>query len=284
MKDKKIFLIIIGSIFGILIIGISIYLIINRNKSIDDSKNNSSLETEITNKDVIKKLNVELNILNYIRADQDNQYFYPQNYFGIYSQNKITSEEIDKSDKFISGAKLEALIIWSYYNKKFGKLTTEHNFGNGLTSKDVKDEFTEISEAKIESEFKKTFDTNIKHKSFRNCPIFIYDRKTKMYYGSAQCGGGNPNFYLDIFNEKYTEDSNNAYIYIRVGSYDNALGYVYSDYERKNKIIEDANLIEKENVKVITSDNYNKFSQYKITFNKNKNSYIFKQIELIGKI
>lgn len=266
-------------------LGIIIYLITNGNKSTSgSSENNSSLETEITNKDIIKKLDIQLNILNYIKASQDSEYFYPNNYFGIYSQNKISSEEIDKSDKFISGAKQEALIMWLYYNKEFGELTTEHNFGNGLTSKDVKDEFSEISEAKVESEFKKVFDTDIKHKSFRNCPNFIYDSKTKMYYGSSQCGEAHPNFYIDIFNEKYTEDSNNAYIYVRVGSYDNVLGFIYSDYERKNKIIDDSTLIGKENAKFITNDNYSKFNQYKITFNKTRNSYIFKGIELVTKI
>lgn len=282
MKNKKIYLIISLVIILIIILGLSIYFVTKGNKkSSNNKKDNPKIETEITDQNIIKKLNNQINILNFIKLRETNKYFYPNNYYGIYSQDKITSEEIDESDKFIKSAKQEALIMFLYYNNEFQELTTNHNFGNGLTSKDVKDEFLEIPDSKVELEFKKIFDTSIKHKSFRNCPTFIYDSKTKMYYGSNQCGEAHPNFYIDIYNEKYTKDTDYTYVYLRVGSYDNVLGFIYSDYQRKNKIIDDSTLVGKENAKFITSDNYTKFSQYKIAFVKKNNSYIFKKIEKV---
>lgn len=140
---------------------------------------------------------------------------------------------------------------------------------------------SQISVSKVEEQYQKFFGNNVsEHKSFGECFSYKYDQENKLYFRmEPQCGGTNPNP-IYSYKNRYSVKGNEAYVYVNYGS--GMLGSnIYKDI--MNKEIYKSNVSDEiiSNFK-IDSTNYQDFSEYKFTFEKDKNNnYYFKSLERI---
>jgi len=148
---------------------------------------------------------------------------------------------------------------------------TNNNFLKVLNEGIGIENFSQVSVDKVEKNYYDLFGTKPKHQDFGRCPDYFYDETNKVYYVGGSCGGlsGVENL---IYINKIVEKGNEYYAYV---SYGKNAGDIYSSYDQKNV------------VKKITGDeeykidetNYDKFSEYKVTFIREDSNYFYKSIE-----
>lgn len=167
-------------------------------------------------------------------------------------------------------------------NNLLGKLTIKQEQQiTGFNS------FTEEElEAEIESIVGKGY--NFTHKTYQTCPQWNYDSATKTYVAdSVVACGCTSGPYRDIVKTVKAEKVDNRIeIYQRIVFVDAAAGKGYSDFEKTREITD--LVLNYENVggqpiEVIDEnnmDNYNKGALYKIVFEEQNNTYVFKLSEL----
>ena len=133
----------------------------------------------------------------------------------------------------------------------------------------------------INNDYRYIFGTTISnYMDISSCPSYYYDSVNKVYFSYGQCGGLDPASILTYIN-KLSTNGNDVYVYVSVGKMSfieetlpNAKYNIYSDYEEKNKLQEI-----NESKYIIDESNYDKFSEYKLTFTKDGNDYYYKSIE-----
>ena len=147
-----------------------------------------------------------------------------------------------------------------------------------------------INQSEVETKYYNLFGkSEIVHKTIGKCPMFTYNGQTKTYEGISACGGTSGKA-IESYIEKYTKQNDKIYVYVRVGatSLDMESGklFVYSNVSLQNKIseIDATNTVDNPRKNVINESNYKEFSQYKYTFNYNKdsNNYYFASIKKLS--
>lgn len=133
----------------------------------------------------------------------------------------------------------------------------------------------------IDNDYRYLFGTTINNYiDIQSCPSYYYDSVNNVYFSYSQCGGLDAVSILTYIN-KLSANGNDVYVYVSVGKMSiieetlpNAKYNIYSDYEEKNKLQEI-----NESKYIIDESNYDKFSEYKLTFTKDGNDYYYKSIE-----
>ena len=77
------------------------------------------------------------------------------------------------------------------------------------------------------------------------------------------------------YNQKYTYKDNEYYIYQNDGIKTFLDGNVYGDINYRNYLMK----VNESDNNIINESNYNKFSEYKLTFSLENNNLIFKSID-----
>lgn len=226
----------------VLLIGLLVYKIVEKDNNLVEESNNKIEETELTEESSIYILESDVNAISHT---PDGSPIITDLYKKTNTINDLSEEQ-----KMII-----TLHIIPIQNKS-------ENYSN------------EIPKQVFEETYHTLFGNSvITHKDINSCPIATYDKTKEIYTLSQACGGGSPYEYLK-YNYKYTKENNKYYVYQSIGIINGELskiekdvnGTIYKDYEEGFQI---------------TKDNYQDFSSYKWTFEKENNNYIFKQVERI---
>lgn len=273
LKNKKILLFFL--LFILLFFSISFIIYNKVSKNNKDEKEeivDKIVEVESGNLEVNNSLSRKVHILERLLIDGFND--------RVYSSGDIYS------DKFYfalvsSESKLYSVLEQMYYEYQ-NPVTTNYNFGS---LENVKNQMRQIDVDLVESEYKGVFGNFVDlHKSFEinHCPLFIYDSNNLKYYGLMNNCNYNGKLYLETFVNNITTKKDEAYVYVSLASIeylDDGNRRIYVDYNRKN--LYEGILIGTD--KIINSNNYKLFSQYKYVFKKDKNNnYYFMSIEKIN--
>ena len=176
-------------------------------------------------------------------------------------------------------------IAWDKIGNEVLKKTYDKDDWSFIMEDDDMEHVAQISAADMENEYKKLFGVTLINNDTSQCPKSYYDSKNNVYFRIQYCGGINTGSFLGYVN-KISQKGNNAYVYLSVGTTivkENSNG----EYEKvilynsiaKDKVVKEYNISAADNIK-IDSSNYNQFSEYKFTFEKDSTgNYYFKSIE-----
>lgn len=224
----------------------------------NEEEENNYIEKEITANDTIQKLNSMIELLA-PKCNLSRGNFYEKMFASKEDKLKITFESL--SDKFT-------------------ELTQEEKTAQGCT------EYTQchkISADEVVAQYKQLFGEELKtfENVYNKCPSYEYNSNNNVYYRKAGgCGGTCGYTHLSYIN-RYMEDNNNIYVYVNIGQPDRYTAndplYIYCDIN-KEKVCDQT----KEDNYVINETNYQKFSEYKYTFEKNNDgTFYYKNLERI---
>ena len=262
--------------------GIVIYIAYNnefifgeKNETVED-RNDYETEENITSLSVQEELSQKINILELI--DMNNvttkNSWYPAD---IYYIDKIKVSNLNKKES------LYALLKYYYNSQQFSNLTTTYDFSGIYSESDRwQDTFRQIDANYILEKYNELYGSSYSDsisETFGICPMMIYDNENQKFYGYSECGGINLFSVISYIN-RYMQSDDAAYVYVSVGSTDYDSGYIYKDYNSTQvyTTLKESDTIDN----IITSENYQDFSEYKYTFKKNEDdSYSFKSIERI---
>lgn len=198
-----------------------------------------------------------------------------------YSNGNIYSEKFYYA-LVSSESKLFSVLEQLYYEYQ-NPVTTNYQFGE---RENLKNQMRQIDVDFVESEYRNLFGSFVDlHKSFDlgDCPLFIYDSANLKYYGLMNNCNNSREAYLETFINNITTKKDEAYVYVSLAAVDGSISSesrrIYTDYNMNH--LYDGVLVGTD--KIINSNNYKLFSQYKFVFKKDKsNNYYFRSIEKIN--
>lgn len=124
----------------------------------------------------------------------------------------------------------------------------------------------------IDKDYYYLFGTKIKNydeKVQGHVDSYLYDNEKKVYYFDICCGTG-IGYGTNTYINKITQKDDEIYVYISAEYYeydDNDKKIIYSDHNKTSVVQE-----------IINSSNYDKFSEYKLTFTKDGNDFYYKSL------
>ena len=216
----------------------------NENQNTEINNDNKELEKDIVSPEIINNLSSKFDKLFgdyiYILGENDNK-----SLFGRVLEEKVKFVEMENPPEDND---------YAYF---VGQLAL------GAVEKEYYDLFGE------------QLDTSIEYSG--SCSKAYYDENRNLFiqkkYGCDKGWG----WYVNGYRYKYTEDKNNAYIYVATAVY-SGIGKVDvisdSDTNKVYKTIESDSF-------TIDESNYDSFAKYKVTFKKDGNNYFFKSVEKI---
>ena len=189
-----------------------------------------------------------------------------------------TMELFSKNFEVKDGTSREiAGLIFDYYNDMGlmerlpdGKCFSIDGDKEGIIDDDVcngdgdEGEFnTYLTRETLNKEYKRItgYDFSLSDDSFGDCPHPYYDKKQNRYYASYLCGGTG-GFFEGHYIYKYTENDNYLYVYIAYGK------KAYDGGDEVETVI-------------INNENYEKFSKFRLYFEKKDGYYYFRKVALI---
>ena len=295
-SKKKIFLIVL--ILLIIAAGVFVYLEkdvlfgksgnTNTNQNNNANENNNTFENNDNNNiEVKEEVLIDASLLKIITEKAEMivlPSFIDQFYIkGDYFDNLYKKTELTESNKILlvlekqKGSRIN-IDAETISNNEFKKL-----YDQEWPNESLRDEaMQQYGLSGINNDYKYLFGTYISsYMDIESCPYYYYDDANKVYISYSQCGGLDAVSILTYINKLSTK-GDDIYVYVSVGmmsiieeTLPNAKYNIYSDYEEKNKLQE----INGNETFKIDSSNYDKFSEYKITFTKNGNDYYYKSIE-----
>lgn len=242
-----------------------------------EQENNTSkdaVETEMNDNYAIKDINRKVNAILSLGRDANND-----------------TRTIQYNNFYLLG--LNDYVNYSDDNKLFTALNSDSNHFRAMTAIDVQNVdptissrfdnmasgFTVYEAAKINETYQELFGTDANHKDIENCPQYLYDSKSQVYYYSSACGGtGRPNNIGYIY--RYTQKGDEAYAYFVLGTMD-VSGDIYTDLYMKEQETPIPTKYEKSLTNyTIDETNYTDFTKYKMTFKQNVDgTYYFSKFE-----
>ena len=255
----------------------------NNNNGSQNNESNNNIESKEEVLTDTKLVNEITKKANKIAVDRSNYYVEDGGNYGFFDFDSLYSKlNLTDDDKML-------LTLISIPAKKVSIETNKIGNNEFKKIKEMYDstdsQFAQISYETIEKEYFNLFGTSIPKsalKDYDTCPNYYYDSANNVYFLYIACGGISLDENVTYVN-KITKKDDNIYAYISVGrifgeektsnpgSYDMVL---YGDYAKKNKLE-----ILENSIYSINSSNYDKFSEYKMTFNKNGNDYYYQSIE-----
>ena len=232
-------------------------------------------ETEITDAYIIRDLDEKIAILHNITETgaqfATNTYLY-RHINSLYTEG--TLGDIAKLSNIINSIRPDYVLS---YNEQVS-IANELGLANpaetyvtkGVKSETVKAKYLDV----FGGEPAKSFSADQFY-----CPNPHYNAEYDFYYLDERCGGTGP-FIAHVYKNKYTADSNHAYVYVSVATL-NGDGKVYCDY-----ITDSDNLpaacgeISDSDKFVINGGNYQDYAEYRFVFNRADNgTYYFTKVE-----
>lgn len=185
----------------------------------------------------------------------------------IYEKD-ITSKELEEERKLV------AVVYTIFENDKNYELLDREKYPNIVPNRDGNTVIIggDIVKGLYSDVFGGNLDTNI---SFPETikEQFYYNQEYDLYVINTGFGGSCVDGTI-TYDYKYMEDSENVYVYSTYAYYKNCPYEVFKDLNMTEKV-------EGDNSFELNNDNYESFNKYKITYKKDGNKYIFKNIELI---
>ncbi len=237
----------------------------NTNENNNTNNTVESIEEELTDQDLKKRITNKVSLI--IPSEENGSGFW---FFKF--KDTILNKEVVLSDE----DKLRLALGQHYgeeYRFKIGQANNDkfkEIYINDLDSEEIgyKRQIIEI-----EKDYFYLFGKTIPkyYEELPGCPHYFYDNVDKFYFSIHSCGTG-IGFGTLTYVNKITQKDDEIYIYISAEYYEyneNNKLIIYSDHNKTNVVQGDE----------INSSNYDKFSEYKLTFTKDGNDYYYKSIE-----
>ena len=261
MENKK--NIVIGILIGILlcVVSLCIYLIIDKsNNVVNEEKEeiNENIEKDITDSVLKDELSSKINLL------YDG---YGTKYEFVTKEYK--SSNIDKNEKLL-------VALNSTYNDGVKKT---NDFTGEIELEKVKDRYYSIFGEELTTYEVDTTKNVVKGYQWK------YDNNSNKYIVNFLGTGISAGKVILTYNDRYTVDNDNAYIYIKCGYQygdENNNIYLYNEYKEDMTGMIPYSKEQVNNYQDILETNYKDFSEYKVTFKKNNNGYYFYSAEKIN--
>ncbi len=290
-ENKKKIMIILAILLTIILIAILSFTFLKKEgkeKKAENEENKVSMkyqipddEDELTDELIKKEINIMLDNLNSGSIYEDEN---PQTQLRYY--NGMSFREYLFNEEINDQMKLKIILTMNKDNFK----TSTHDITKTNIDKNYKDNFTTAEEEWYELEasalnelYKKYFNENPTYYSYPNeCPAYLYDDISKMYFSISPCGGTTTQSYF-TYKDKMTYKDDNIYVYAYYGTVkpnSNQLGTIYKDINEEEVLKENINYKDLDD---IIKKNYHYLSLYKFTFKKNNdNNYYFSNLEKIN--
>jgi hypothetical protein len=245
----------------------------------EESKDTTTELKEITDQNVIKTLDRNVEILNLVSKvtwlDKSEAFAKNQKNADLKEDLKLNSVLSYLEDK----EEGKTTLTLEEYRRAYKMLVSNTAEADKLTQEDMENEdgLLATQESAVNNLFKSVYGYEPTVKSVETCPARGYDSVSKKYISIFRCGGTCGEQTL-TYNYKYEEDEKNAYVYTAL-AVESCSDGIYKDYETKG-------LFEKTDVESdkefkLDKSNYEQFSKYKITFTKSGTDYVFDSIELL---
>lgn len=259
----------------------------NRRTELKDIDNTNNLELNNTEEDItdlalIEQLNLKTSYL--INIDKgtlnDKTNFFYRNITNkeITSMSKLGS--IILQDSITTNSITKEVIPYTVYQKYFPTLAASKNELDFQVFTEGND--YQIDGTSIDNKYFEIFGEKLNnHATNLTCPTTTYDEENKKYLISFNCEEPS-NSTVITYNNRYSKDNQNAYVYVSVGvkgwaKDDKTIPVIYRDYEETAEYLRDDSV----NTYQITESDYQEFSEYKITFKLTSNNYYFESVEKI---
>ncbi len=183
-------------------------------------------------------------------------------------------------------------IVLSYLNGKgqFVPITEEHKTSSVISSfvNNTGVTIKEVAREVVNNKYREYFGSNLFNTSTqigKDCFMFYYDASISTYFWvSTSCGGATASSVL-AYKNNFTTKDNLAYVYVNYGiidPVDTTSANIYKDLEKTSIYQGNVAFLEANNFRIDAS-NYQNFSQYKFTFNKDSNNnYYFTKLEKVN--
>ena len=286
-KGKSIVIIVLLIIVFILMGLLYVKVFLNK---VDDNKNQlhntnqtiNDIEKELTDvyikKDISKKASIMLTFGN-SKSEED---AVKEGWVDVYKLTDLT--EKDKLAIILRNNKDKSQILSSSDVNQYVPTIYKNSKSTLEVFTDEHDGFSKIIDGNIISKnYQEMFNSNSTNYDLQfdyGCPGLFYDNQTNYYAFNNSCGGLYPDIYFNKY--KYTIKGNNIYVYAAIAIVDIDNKKVYKDIKE-----EDSNfLYTYETDEKVLNDiktNPQKYSQYKLTFEKNTDgTYYYKTTEKIS--
>ena len=258
MENKKNIVIVILIVLLLSTIGLCIYLVVDKsNNDIIEEKEeiNENIEKDITDDILKEELSNKLDLL------YDG---YGTKYDFITKEYK--SSNIDKNEKILA-------VLNSTYNDGVKKID---EFTGEIELEKVKDRYYSIFGEELTTYEVDTTKNVVKGYQWK------YDNNSNKYIVNFLGAGISAGKVILTYNDRYTVDNDNAYIYVRCGYQyvkENNNIYLYNEYKEDMTGMFPYSKEQVNNYQDILETNYKDFSEYKVTFKKNNNGYYFYSVE-----
>ena len=259
------------------------------NKDVEDL-----IEKEVTDVNVKNDLAKKVDLLLYSNINSDNsesKIFDSYGFRNALLKRDLTGDE--KQNILLLSLKFKDLngSNWESVSEVKSAIDNELSHSN-VNKEQLLGEYGVLDYNYVNEQYKNFFGEELNNptQTLGRCPKFIYSASTKEFYRfPPRCGGSAPGFFV-TYKSKYfmTEDEIDVYVnvgYIMAEGYSSTGYEVFSDFELTNQELTGSfnpiNSIEKNANGAgsefrITSENADKFSEYRFRFKKdNNNNYYF---------
>lgn len=280
-------IIVILSILILIILGLVVYIAYDKDfifekekveekKDKNNKKIKEEVEKDITDTTIISNLDQKLVYFDGISSIDSKS----NSGSGYSFRNGEDSQHLDIFNNFNNDLKLRITLNSLSGSKQFESITDKNNT---LIKRIVEiygeSSVTQISVSKVEEQYLKFFGTKVtEHKEIEGCYGYKYDKENSLYFKLDQQCGGTSGMLAYSYKNKYSFKGNETYVYVNYGLGILGTG-IYKDVMHKEIYKSNVTDSDISNFK-IDSTNYQDFSEYKYTFEKDKNNnYYFKSLE-----
>ena len=300
-KNQSLMIIIIILLLAILAMLAAIFVPTLIDKPQSETEGQKVVSKEIKDIDVLTELSTKIDSL---LGSSEMQYKQSSKDYGFQYGYEILKNGITSEVKQRTVLKQ---IDWSTMNQEVWQKAKTNEFISKLipsyTEKYTYESTKYVSLEKVNAYSKRLFGeklTNIS-KEISACPTYLYDQKNEMfYYPAPQCGGTSAE-QIRTYKSKFEEKEDEAYVYVSFAFISPSISGEELDYSDYN-VYKDFDIVKedgyyitkhkniyKSGIKgyqrdsfILDETNYKDFSEYKFSFNKDKNNnYYFVNIEQI---
>ncbi len=238
-----------------------------KKKKVEDNKNKDN------NKDVEKEIKSQ-ELLNMIKDKQVVLKNYTSDDIS-FKKARIYDNNVDNKS-LEEDKKLVAVIYTLFENDKKYEELDKNKYPN--ITPNAEGSTLIISSTDVKDLYSKTFggeldvNTSLPEDLKNN---FYYNAEYDVYVINAGFGGSCTDSTL-TYDYKYTEDFKHVYVYSAMAYQANCPYEIYKENDKQNKYEYDGNEF------MLDETNYKDFNQYKITYLKNNENYVFDKIEKIN--
>ena len=299
-KKKNKGLIVLIIILILIILGLTAYILYDKNiifnnakETVEKEKNTTTTdnkseskdaEIEINNEAVKKELSKKIDYLTSSNYDSKGEDYSLTNSYG-FAYTLLDNKTLTDDEKLLATLSVlnSNLTTSTQITIDINQMKLPSEYESMRTT--IKETSSQIKESDVNSLYKSLFGGNAANKTVKkshSCPVFIYDSTNQVYYTVAACGGTSGSAVLS-YKGAYTKKKNEAYVDVYYGLVQYTTTDTYNLYTKIN--ITDTDQPFQTNIDInqtqITKENSNNFEKYRYTFKLNNNEYNFVKVEKI---